>query len=75
MLPILAEKREVIGVDLHGHGRTTLGDRPISLIDMGNDMAAILKRLAMGRSTCSATRWAVASRSAWRCSTRTPFAG
>jgi pimeloyl-ACP methyl ester carboxylesterase len=45
VLPILAEKRQVIGVDLHGHGRTTLGDRPISLIDIGDDMAAILKHL------------------------------
>jgi pimeloyl-ACP methyl ester carboxylesterase len=45
VLPILAEKRQVIGVDLHGHGRTTLGDRPINLIDIGDDMAAILKHL------------------------------
>ena len=44
-LPILAETRQVIGVDLQGHGRTTLGNRPISLIDMGDDMAAILKQL------------------------------
>ena len=35
----------MIGVDLHGHGRTALGDRPISLIDMGDDMAAIVKAL------------------------------
>jgi hypothetical protein len=28
----------VIGVDLQGHGRTPLGDREISLADMGNDM-------------------------------------
>jgi len=45
VLPILAENRQVIGVDLHGHGRTTLGDRPINLIDMGDDVAAILKTL------------------------------
>ena len=45
VLPILAEKREVIAVDLHGHGRTPLGDRPISTIDMGDDMAALLKEL------------------------------
>jgi pimeloyl-ACP methyl ester carboxylesterase len=45
ILPALAEKRQVIGVDLHGHGRTALGDRPISLIDMGDDMAALLKQL------------------------------
>jgi pimeloyl-ACP methyl ester carboxylesterase len=44
-LPILAEHRRVIAVDLQGHGRTTLGDRPISLIDMGDDMAAILEKL------------------------------
>lgn len=41
----LAESRRVIGVDLHGHGRTELGDRPISLIDMGNDMAALVDAL------------------------------
>src|SRR5688572_12037918 len=41
----LAQSRQVIGVDLHGHGRTSLGDREISLIDMGRDMAAVLKTL------------------------------
>jgi len=45
VLPILAEGRQVIGVDLQGHGRTALGDRPISLVDMGDDMATILKEL------------------------------
>jgi len=45
ILPALAAGRRVIGVDLHGHGRTALGDRPISLIDMGDDMAVILKEL------------------------------
>lgn len=45
VLPILAEGRQVIGVDLHGHGRTALGDRPIGLVDMGDDMAAIVKEL------------------------------
>lgn len=45
LLPALTENRQVIGVDLHGHGRTELGDREISYIDMGNDMAAILKEL------------------------------
>jgi pimeloyl-ACP methyl ester carboxylesterase len=45
LLPILAAGRQVIGVDLQGHGRTALGDRPISLIDMGDDMAAILDQL------------------------------
>jgi pimeloyl-ACP methyl ester carboxylesterase len=44
-LAILSAHHQVIGVDLHGHGRSTLGDRPISPIDMGNDMAAIVKQL------------------------------
>jgi len=48
ILPILTENRQVIGIDLHGHGRTTLGDRPISLIDMGDDVAVILKTLGYG---------------------------
>ena len=41
----LAQSRQVIGVDLQGHGRTSLGDREISLVDMGNDMAGVLKKL------------------------------
>lgn len=45
VLPALAGGRKVIGVDLHGHGRTALGDREISLIDQGDDMAAILEQL------------------------------
>jgi len=44
-LAILSAHREVIAVNLQGHGRSTLGDRPISPIDMGNDMAAIVKQL------------------------------
>ena len=45
VLPVLARNRQVIAVDLHGHGRTPLGDRPISLIDMGDDMAVVLREL------------------------------
>src|SRR5919201_723152 len=44
-LPALAKARQVIAVDLYGHGRTALTDRPISLIDQGDDMAVILKQL------------------------------
>ena len=45
VIPILAKNRQVIGVDLHGHGRTGLGDRKINLIDIGNDLAEILTQL------------------------------
>ncbi|MFK0688285.1 alpha/beta fold hydrolase [Mesorhizobium sp. IMUNJ 23033] len=45
ILPRFAENRTVIAVDLQGHGRTALGDRPFGLEAMGNDMAAIVKAL------------------------------
>jgi pimeloyl-ACP methyl ester carboxylesterase len=45
ILPMFTAERQVIAVDLHGHGRTELGDRPISLIDIGNDMAVVLEKL------------------------------
>ncbi len=44
-LTTLAQHREVIGIDMHGHGRTDLGNREISPIDMGNDLAVIVKKL------------------------------
>jgi pimeloyl-ACP methyl ester carboxylesterase len=45
VLPLLAQKRTVIAVDLHGHGRTALGERPFSLAAMGDDMAALVQQL------------------------------
>lgn len=45
VLAVLSESRQVIGVDLQGHGRTALGDREISPIDMGDDMAVLVKKL------------------------------
>jgi pimeloyl-ACP methyl ester carboxylesterase len=45
VLPLLAADRQVIGIDLQGHGRTPLGDREISLPDIGEDLATVLKEL------------------------------
>ncbi|HUJ61160.1 MAG TPA: alpha/beta fold hydrolase [Kofleriaceae bacterium] len=45
VLPALAAHRQVIAVDLHGHGRTALGTREMSFVDMGDDLAVILDRL------------------------------
>ena len=45
VLPQLAATRQVIAVDLQGHGRTALGSRDINLSDIGDDMAALLKQL------------------------------
>jgi len=44
-LPALAKQRQVIAVDLQGHGRTTLGERPIDLVSIGNDLAMLLRKL------------------------------
>jgi pimeloyl-ACP methyl ester carboxylesterase len=46
----LAQNRQVIGVDLQGHGHTALGDRQISLINMGNDMAGVVKKLGYDKA-------------------------
>ena len=45
ILPAFTAHRQVIAVDLQGHGRTELGTRKIGLIDLGDDMATILKTL------------------------------
>jgi pimeloyl-ACP methyl ester carboxylesterase len=41
----LAQTRQVIGVDLQGHGRSSLGDRQIDLVDMGRDLSTLLREL------------------------------
>ena len=45
VLPMLAAQREVIGVDLQGHGRTGLGDRPITHAGIADDVAVVLREL------------------------------
>ncbi|MFL5616955.1 MAG: alpha/beta fold hydrolase [Gemmatimonadaceae bacterium] len=47
-LTTLAQTRRVIGVDLHGHGRTALGERQkISLVDIGRDLAVVVQKLGL----------------------------
>jgi pimeloyl-ACP methyl ester carboxylesterase len=48
-LPILADGRRVILVDLQGHGRTSLGDRVFRLEDQGDDMAELIKQLGFSQ--------------------------
>ena len=45
LMPKLSEHRQVIAVDLHGHGRTPLGQRPFSCESGGDDMAALVGKL------------------------------
>src|SRR4051812_10171751 len=47
VLTKLAEHRRVIGIHLHGHGRTALGSRKINLVDIGRDLGVVLQKLGL----------------------------
>src|SRR5213593_2709673 len=48
-IPALAKGRQVIGVDLQGHGRTADIDRPLRTDLMSDDIAALIKHLKLDR--------------------------
>ena len=50
ILPALAKGRQVIAVDLEGHGRTVDLDRPLNLDQMAADLAALLKQLGVEKA-------------------------
>src|SRR5258707_5689936 len=50
VLPLLAKGRQVIAVDLQGHGRTADIDRPIRYELMADDIAALIKFLGFQKS-------------------------
>lgn len=50
LFPALTAKRQVITVDLQGHGRTALGARPFGLEAQGADMAAVLDHLKIRKA-------------------------
>src|SRR5215216_3166426 len=45
VLPALAKTRQVISVELQAHGHTADIDRPLSIEQMGEDVAALLRQL------------------------------
>src|SRR5207302_3386361 len=47
VLPLLAERHQVVAVDLQGHGRTADIDRPIEARLMAGDIAALIDHLAL----------------------------
>ena len=49
VLPLLAERHQVIAVDLQGHGRTADIDRPIDVRLMADDIAALIDNLGLDR--------------------------
>lgn len=44
-IPEFAKTRTVVAVDLYGHGRTALTDRSMNFVDVGNDLAVIIREL------------------------------
>lgn len=44
-MPQYTKKRQVIAVDLHGHGRTQLAERMIDPVDIGDDLGQVLSEL------------------------------
>ena len=50
VLPMLAEGRRVIAVDLQAHGRTADIDRPLSFELMADDIAALIEQLGIERA-------------------------
>ena len=47
LIPALAQSRQVIGVDLQGHGHTQDVDRPIQFESLADDVAALLGHLGL----------------------------
>jgi pimeloyl-ACP methyl ester carboxylesterase len=47
VLPLLAERHQVIAVDLQGHGRTADIDRPLDIRLMADDIAALIDHLRL----------------------------
>src|SRR5512138_145276 len=50
LLPGLAQTRQVIAFELQAHGRTADIDRPLSLEQMADDVAAALRHLGFNRA-------------------------
>ena len=49
VLPLLAERHQVVTVDLQGHGRTADIDRPIDVRLMAGDIAALIDHLKLDK--------------------------
>jgi pimeloyl-ACP methyl ester carboxylesterase len=50
VLPLLADGRQLIGVDLQAHGRTADIDRPLSYEAMADDIGALIRHLGLNNA-------------------------
>ena len=48
--PTLAQNHQVIGVDLYGHGRTAITQRPIQFEQMADDIASLIEHLGLEKA-------------------------
>src|SRR6476660_6064433 len=68
LIPELSKTRQVIAVEMQGHGRTADIDRPFSFESLADDVAALLKYLKIdsadifGYSMGGVTAWQIAIR-------------
>jgi pimeloyl-ACP methyl ester carboxylesterase len=72
ILPLLAEGRHVIGVDLQAHGRTADIDRPLSFEWMADDVAALIYYLGFRRADVMG--YSLGGGVAWQAAIRHPKA-
>jgi pimeloyl-ACP methyl ester carboxylesterase len=50
VLPVLAERHQVVAIELQGHGRTADVDRPLSLERLADDVAQVLAATGIDRA-------------------------
>jgi pimeloyl-ACP methyl ester carboxylesterase len=50
LVPMLAEVRQVVAVELQGHGHTADVDRPLSYEQMADDVAGLIRHLGIERA-------------------------
>jgi pimeloyl-ACP methyl ester carboxylesterase len=50
LLPVLAQNRQVIAVELQGHGHTALGDRSMSYEQMADDTVALMDAIGVANA-------------------------
>jgi pimeloyl-ACP methyl ester carboxylesterase len=69
-LDALVENHRVILVDLQGHGRTADVDRPLSVVTMGDDIAALIEHLGLERADL--VGYSLGGGVAFQCASRHP---
>ncbi|MBL8058205.1 MAG: alpha/beta fold hydrolase [Anaerolineales bacterium] len=70
LIPGLAAGREVIAVELQGHGRTADVDRPFSFEQFGDDVAALIQHL--GLAPADLLGYSLGGGAAWQAALRHP---